>query len=69
MGSESKARCPQPRTFELGAPLLFQSFTYDGILPERCALDAPVTIDAPGRFNAVRFITKNLRPRTILTSQ
>jgi predicted RNA methylase len=54
------ARCLQPRTIELGQPLLFQSFTYDGALPERCALDAPVTIEVAGQLNAVRVITKNL---------
>lgn len=54
------ARSTQPRTTELGAPHLFQSFTYDGPLPTRCELDEPLTIAAGGLFNAVRIITKNV---------
>jgi predicted RNA methylase len=54
------ARCVQPRTVELGPPLLFQSFTYDADLPTRCAMSKPLTIDAEGMFNALRMVTKNV---------
>ena len=63
------ARCPQPRTLELGPPLLFQTFTYDAALPQRCALDAPVGIEVAGQLNAVRFITKNLLAIDPVTGQ
>jgi predicted RNA methylase len=54
------ARCTQPRTVELGSPLLFQSFTYDAALPTRCAMRKPLPIHTAGLFNAVRLITKNV---------
>jgi protein arginine N-methyltransferase 1 len=54
------ARCLQPRTVELGPPHLFQSFTYDGELPDRCAVRKPLAIDTDGVFNAIRLVTKNV---------
>ena len=53
-------RVEQPRTIELGPPQVFQSFTYDGVLPERVAYRKPVAIERGGVFNAVRMVTKNL---------
>lgn len=50
----------QPRTVELGPPLVFQAFSYDEALPARCTMDGPIRIETPGVFNAVRVITKNL---------
>lgn len=50
----------QPRTLELGPPAVFQGFTYDDALPDRCRMDGPVAIDAAGELNAVRVITKNV---------
>jgi predicted RNA methylase len=54
------ARSVQPRTLELGPPQVFQAFTYDQVLPDRCAMDNSLTITRPGTFNAVRVVTKNL---------
>jgi predicted RNA methylase len=54
------ARVTQPRTVELGGPVLFQQFTYDGALPERCAMRKALPITADGVFNALRMITKNV---------
>lgn len=63
------ARCAQPRTVELGPPLLFQSFTYDGPLPARCTLRAPVSIALDGVLNAVRVVTKNVLAIDAATGQ
>jgi predicted RNA methylase len=54
------ARVTQPRTVELGGPVLFQQFTYDGALPERCAMRKALPITTDGVFNALRMITKNV---------
>jgi predicted RNA methylase len=54
------ARSTQPRTVELGPPALFQSFTYEGDLPERCAAQKRLAIETGGLFNAIRMITKNV---------
>jgi predicted RNA methylase len=54
------ARVTQPRTAELGPTAVFQAFTYDGPLPQRCAMDAPVRIHRDGVVNAIRVITKNV---------
>jgi predicted RNA methylase len=54
------ARSLQPRTVELGPPHVFQAFTYDQALPDRCAMDSSITITRAGTFNAVRVVTKNL---------
>jgi predicted RNA methylase len=54
------ARCLQPRTVELGPPVLFQSFTYDGDLPIWCAMRKPLPIASDGVFNAIRLVTKNV---------
>lgn len=54
------ARSLQTRTVELGPPEVFQAFTYDQVLPDRCAMDRPLAITRAGIFNAVRVVTKNL---------
>jgi predicted RNA methylase len=55
-----EARVTQPRTVELGPPVLFQQFTYDAELPDRCAMRKALPITADGVFNALRMVTKNL---------
>ncbi|GAB7038567.1 MULTISPECIES: methyltransferase domain-containing protein [Catenuloplanes] len=51
----------QPRTVELAAPTIFQSFFYGaGSLPSICAADVRFTVARDGVLNAVRMITKNL---------
>ncbi|HWG99266.1 MAG TPA: methyltransferase domain-containing protein [Pilimelia sp.] len=50
----------QPRTIELAAPQVFQRFFYRDELPTVCSGDLTFTTTQPGRFNAVRLITKNL---------
>jgi type I protein arginine methyltransferase len=52
--------CVQPRTVELASPQVFQQFFYDDPLPVECAADLEFTIERPGRFNAIRIVTKNL---------
>lgn len=54
------ARCFQPRTVELGAPALFQRFTYEQALPDRCEMRRPLDVQADGVLNAIRFVTKNI---------
>lgn len=63
------ARCAQPRTLELGPPVVFQSFTYDGDLPTRCAMRKPLVIETDGLFNAVRMVTKNVLAMDTTTGQ
>lgn len=50
----------QERSRGLSDPALYQSFTYDGALPQVCSADGDITIAANGRLNAVRLITKNI---------
>ncbi len=54
------ARAAQPRTAELGEPIVYQSLLYEGDIPTAIDWSDRVTITAPGRLNALRFITKNL---------
>ena len=63
------ARSTQPRTLELGPPQVFQSFTYDGALPDRCTMHKPVAIEQDGLFNAVRMVTKNVLALDATTGQ
>lgn len=62
-------RGPQSRTLELGPPQVFQSFTYDGDLPDRCSMHRPVAIETGGVFNAVRMVTKNVLAIDAATGQ
>lgn len=50
----------QPRTVELAAPQVFQRFFYDDPLPGECAADLAFLAERPGRFNAIRIVTKNV---------
>ncbi len=55
-------QCPvsqQPRTAGLADPVLFQCFTYDAELPQRCEWQGLIQVTEGGLFNALRFITKN----------
>lgn len=54
------ADAPQPRTSELGEPVVFQSLFFEDELPERIAWSGRLPIARSGRLNAVRVITKNL---------
>jgi predicted RNA methylase len=50
----------QPRTTELAAPQVWQSFCYDEQIPSRCTADLPFRAQRSGRVNAVRVVTKNV---------
>jgi protein arginine N-methyltransferase 1 len=66
------ARVTQTRTVELGPPAVFQTFTYDGALPESCAAEVAVPIAEAGLVNAVRVVTKNVlavQPSTRQTAE
>ncbi|NHC14272.1 methyltransferase domain-containing protein [Motilibacter deserti] len=51
---------PQPRSRGLAGPQVWQSFLYDGEIPQVCQADLAFSIDQPGRLNAIRMVTKNL---------
>jgi predicted RNA methylase len=50
----------QPRTTELAAPQLWQSFCYDEQIPTTCSADVAFQASRAGRLNAVRLVTKNV---------
>jgi predicted RNA methylase len=50
----------QPRTRELGEPVVYQSLLYEEELPRTVAWKGRLGVSRPGRLNAVRFVTKNL---------
>jgi predicted RNA methylase len=50
----------QPRTVQLGDPVVYQTLEYAGDLPELIAWTGSLAVARAGRLNAVRFITKNL---------
>jgi protein arginine N-methyltransferase 1 len=50
----------QPRTTELAAPELWQSFCYDAETPQTCTADVAFRAERSGRLNAVRLVTKNV---------
>jgi predicted RNA methylase len=52
--------CAQPRTTELAAPAMWQSFCYDEQIPSTCTADVAFTAERSGRLNAVRLVTKNV---------
>jgi predicted RNA methylase len=50
----------QPRTRELGDPVVYQTLEFDGPIAPRIAWTGVLAVAQPGSLNAVRFITKNL---------
>jgi predicted RNA methylase len=50
----------QPRTEELGDPVLYQTLEFAGEIPQRIAWTGVLTVKHSGLLNAVRFITKNV---------
>jgi predicted RNA methylase len=50
----------QPRTLDLGTPVIYQTVDYRADLPTECGFHGFLTITTAGRLNAVRIITKNL---------
>ena len=50
----------QPRTFELGDPVVYHSFLYESELSERISWHGMLAIGKAGRLDALRVITKNL---------
>ena len=49
-----------PRTIELGRPVLYHKLFYEEPFELSCQWSGPVPIEADGNFNAIRFITKNI---------
>jgi type I protein arginine methyltransferase len=50
----------QPRTVELGEPVVYQSLLYEDELPSTIAWTGRLAIARAGHLNAVRIVTKNL---------
>ena len=50
----------QPRTLELGDPVVYQTLEYADAISQQIAWTGSLAIAHAGRLNAVRFITKNL---------
>jgi hypothetical protein len=50
----------QPRTRELGDPVVYQSLLYEHELPRTIEWTGSLAITTAGRLNAIRFVTKNL---------
>jgi predicted RNA methylase len=50
----------QPRTVQLGDPVVYQTLEYADAIPEQIAWTGSLAVTQAGRLNAVRFITKNL---------
>lgn len=50
----------QPRTRELGDPVVYQTLEFDGPIGPRIDWTGVLTVTQPGSLNALRFITKNL---------
>jgi protein arginine N-methyltransferase 1 len=50
----------QPRTTGLGDPVVYQSLMWEGDIPTVIDWTGRVPVTAPGRVNALRFVTKNL---------
>lgn len=61
----------QPRTEDMGNPVIYQLACYGEALPMNCSWQGAIAIERCGQLNALRFITKNLvaideaRQRTI----
>jgi type I protein arginine methyltransferase len=50
----------QPRTTELGDPVVYQTTEFAEVLPPSIAWTGALTITRAGELNAIRFITKNV---------
>jgi protein arginine N-methyltransferase 1 len=50
----------QPRTEELGDPVVYQTLEFAAEIPQRIAWTGVLTVTSAGTLNAVRFITKNV---------
>jgi predicted RNA methylase len=50
----------QPRTAELGDPVVYQTLEFANAIPQRIAWTGVLTVKSSGMLNAVRFITKNV---------
>jgi predicted RNA methylase len=50
----------QPRTEELGDPVVYQTLEFAGTIPPRIAWTGSLPVTRPGTVNAMRFITKNV---------
>ena len=50
----------QPRTVELGQPVVYQPGAYDAALSLDCSWQGELAFEQAGQFNALRFITKNV---------
>jgi len=50
----------QPRTEELGDPLVYQTVEFAKTIPQRIAWTGRLTLTRSGSLNALRFITKNV---------
>jgi protein arginine N-methyltransferase 1 len=50
----------QPRTLELGKPVVYQSGSYEEALALDCSWRGEIAFERSGQFNALRFITKNV---------
>jgi predicted RNA methylase len=50
----------QPRTRELGEPVVYQTLEFADTIPRRVAWTGSLTMTRAGSLNAVRFITKNV---------
>jgi predicted RNA methylase len=51
---------PQPRTRELGDPVVYQTLELADAIPQQIVWTGAVGVTQPGSLNAVRFITKNV---------
>jgi predicted RNA methylase len=51
---------PQPRTTQLGDPVVYGTIEFAGELAPGVAWSGALRITAPGALNAIRFITKNV---------
>jgi predicted RNA methylase len=50
----------QPRTEELGDPVVYQTLEFAGTIPQRIVWTGVLTVKRSGTLNAARFITKNV---------
>lgn len=50
----------QPRTRELGVPVVYHLFSYCESLPADCSWRGELAVERSGQLNALRFITKNV---------
>ena len=50
----------QPRTLELGEPVIYHSASYEDDYSLDCSWEGMLSFTTPGQFNAIRVITKNI---------